>query len=71
MSSQTIEKKVHIFPIYYTYHEDSINFNEIIIPFSEFGKSKSPSYIYEGMEKIAFKKSHPKFQKILLNEFSD
>ena len=44
MSSQTVEKKVFIFPYYDTYKGDSINFKKIIIPFSKFGKSKP--YIY-------------------------
>ncbi|UCC20139.1 MAG: hypothetical protein JSV62_02325 [Promethearchaeota archaeon] len=71
MSSQTVGKKIHIFPVYYTFLEDSINFNQIVIPFTKFGKSKRLSYIYEGIEKINFKKSHPSFQKIFLDEFSD
>ncbi|MFX0001307.1 MAG: hypothetical protein ACFE9Q_11315 [Candidatus Hodarchaeota archaeon] len=71
MSSQTVEKKEHIFPIYETYLEDSINFDDIIIPFSDIGRSKTPSYIYKGDEDITFKKRHPIFQKLLLNEFTE
>ena len=69
MSSQTIKEKVQIFPIDDTDIEDSINFDDIIIPFSDLEKSKSPSYIYEGDEKINFDKRHPVYQKLFLNEF--
>ncbi len=71
MSSQTAEKKIQIFPIFRTDIEDSINFDDIIIPFSSFGKSKSPSYIYNGDEDINFNKKHPVYQKLLLNEFAE
>lgn len=69
MSSRTLEKKEHIFTIYDTYIEDSINFDDIIIPFSDLGESKSLSYIYEGDEDISFKKRHPIYRKLLLDEF--
>lgn len=69
MSSQSIENKVVIFPYYDTYKGDSINFKKIIIPFSDFGRSKNPSYIYMGIEKISFKERHPVYQAIFLNEF--
>ncbi len=69
MSSQTVEKKEQIFPIYNTYIEGSINFNGIIIPFSELGESKKPSYIYKGDEDICFKKRYPVYRKLLLDEF--
>ncbi len=71
MSSQTVEKKEYIFPIYDTYKEDSINFNDIIIPFSNFGSSKNPLYIYNGDEDINFNERHPVYQKLLLNEFTE
>ena len=69
MSSQTVEKKVHIFPCDDTDKEDSINFYEIIIPFSKFGNSQSLEYIYDGNENLEFKERHPTYRKLLLNEF--
>lgn len=69
MSSQTVQKKVIIFPYYKPYKEDSINFNEILIPFSNFGKSNIPEYIYKGDEIIRFNERHPIYQKLLLDEF--
>lgn len=71
MSSQTIKKKEQVFPVYDTLLEDSINFDEITIPFSDIGESKSPSYIYEGDEDINFKRRHPVYRKLLLNEFKE
>lgn len=71
MSSQTVEKKVLIFPSYNTDKEerDSINFNKIIIPFSNFGSSQSLAYIYNGNENIKFNERHPVYRRLLLNEF--
>lgn len=69
MSSQTVEKKEHILSIYDTCIEDSINFDDIIIPFSDLGESKRFSYIYEGDEDISFKKRHPVYRKLFLDEF--
>lgn len=69
MSSQSVEIKLIIFPRYNAYKEDSINFNEIIIPFSNFGKSNIPEYIYKGDEIIRFNERHPFYQKLLLDEF--
>ncbi|MBA7519543.1 hypothetical protein ES705_11622 [subsurface metagenome] len=69
MSSQIVEKKVLIFPSDNTDKEDSINFNEIIIPFSNFGSSQSLAYIYNGNENIKFNKRHPVYRRLLLNEF--
>jgi len=69
MSSQTVEKKKLIFPIYDIYIEDSINFDDIIIPFSDFKISKNSSYIYNGDEDINFKERHPVYQKLFLDEF--
>lgn len=71
MSSQTVEKKVIIFPNDGTDKEDSINFNDIIIPFSDLGRSKSPSYLYNGDEDINFNERHPVYQKLLLDEFAE
>lgn len=69
MSSHSTEKKIHFVHIYEPYEEESVNFNTIIIPFSEFGNSEKPSYLYNGKEEIPFNERHPKFKKILLNEF--
>jgi len=69
MSSQTVEKKVIIFPSDDTNNENSINFDEIIIPFSNFGNSPSPEFIYNGNENMKFKRRHPLYKAILLNEF--
>lgn len=69
MSSQTVENKVLIFPSDNTDKEDSINFNEIIIPFSKFGSSQSLAYIYKGNENIKFNERHPIYRRLLLNEF--
>ena len=75
MSSDSVKKTHHNLhrcnSPYETFKEDSINFNNIIIPFSKFGKSKCTSYIYNGNEKLSFKKRHPKFQAVFLNEFPD
>ena len=71
MSSQTVEKKSQIFPIYKTSIEDSINFDDIIVHFSDLGTSKSAEFIYNGNEKITFKKRHPVFRKLFLNEFKE
>ena len=71
MSSQTVEKKEPIFPIYDTYKEDFSNFDAIIIPFSDFGISKNPSYIYNGDEDINFKERHLIYQKLFLDEFRE
>lgn len=69
MSSHTIQKKVIIFPYYNIDKEDSINFNEILIPFSNFGKSTIPEYIYKGDEIIRFNERHSIYKKLLLDEF--
>jgi hypothetical protein len=45
------------------------NIKEITIPFSSLLDHVNPSDIYNGEEKIPFKKQHPEYQKILLNEF--
>ena len=72
MSSQTVERKVVIFPSVDndSDKEESINFNKIIIPFSNFGNSQTPAFIYHGNENIKFNKRHPVYRNLLLNEFS-
>lgn len=71
MSSQ-VKKPLQKIPIFEPLYEDSIDFNKIIIPFSEFGKSKKPSYIHDGIETaVKFNETHPIFQAIMLNEFPD
>jgi len=69
MSSHTAKTKVHIFPSEDTDKEDSINFNEIVIPFSNFGSSQSLAYIYNGTENIRFNERHPVYRNLLLHEF--
>lgn len=71
MSSQSVNKKHHIITYYDTPKEESINFSNIIIPFSNFGKSKNPSCIYDGNEKIPFRERHSIYQAILKHEFVD
>jgi hypothetical protein len=71
MSSQVEEKIEFIVLSFEDYQENSINFNRIIIPFSKFGLSKAPEYIYEGNENITFKKRHPEYKSIFLDEFTE
>ncbi len=73
MSSHTIEKKIIIFPCVDTEtdKEDSIDFHEIIIPFSKFGISQSIEYIYTGNENLEFDKRHPIYRRLLINEFQE
>ena len=71
MSSQSLEKTELILLSFDDYKEDSINFNKILIPFSKFGISKSPEYIYDGLEKMIFKERHPIYKSILLDEFDE
>ena len=71
MSSQSVEKIELILLSFEDNKEECINFNKILIPFSKFGISKSPEFIYEGLEKIIFKDRHPIYKSILLNEFSE
>jgi len=68
MSSQ-VENKNIVLIEYEPLEEDSIDFNKIIIPFSEFGTSKKPLYIHDGLETMRFKERHPFFQATLLSEF--
>ena len=68
MSSQVENKNIVLIkcePL----EEDSIDFNKIIIPFSDFGASKKPSYIHDELETMKFKERHPFFQSTLLSEF--
>ncbi|MFX0039584.1 MAG: hypothetical protein ACFFCY_04990 [Promethearchaeota archaeon] len=71
MSSQSEEKTEFIVLSFDDYKEDSINFNRIVIPFSKFGLSKTPGYIYEGNEDIAFNKRHTVYKSIFLDEFTE
>ncbi|MFW9866139.1 MAG: hypothetical protein ACFFEN_08590 [Candidatus Thorarchaeota archaeon] len=66
MSLESIEKKnqENDFSI-----KVSLNLNTFIIPFSLFF-THHEDYIYTGEEKIPFELRHPKYKKILLNEFS-
>lgn len=69
MSSHTIEKEVIIFPCVNSEKDKSINFREIIIPFSSFGSSQNLIYIYDGNENIKFSERHPVYQRLLFDEF--
>lgn len=51
------------------FRKEFINLNTIIIPFSQFGNTTKPSYLYDGLEEISFKERHFLYQKIFLNEF--
>ena len=71
MSSQA-EKSPDFIYKYEHLYEDSIDFNKIIIPFSDFGKSKKVLYIHDGIETaIKFNGTHPIFQVVMLNEFTE
>jgi len=71
MSSQSVEKKEYIPPGFENFKEHSINFNKVLIPFCKFGTSENITYIYEGFEKISFKKRHPLYKSIFLDEFAN
>jgi len=71
MSFKSIGKKYSIILNKDTSGIEPINFADIIIPFSEFGELKSSSDIYEGSEKIPFRKRNSLYQTILKNEFAD
>ena len=43
--------------------------NNLIIPFTVSFRKENSFYIYDGKEKIPFKKRDPKFQELLRNEF--
>ena len=62
MSSGSVEKKHHIINGYESLEDNSIDYNKVIIPFSEFGKTNKPSFIHDGIEEIGFKEKHPAYQ---------
>jgi len=68
MSSQAENKNIVLIK-YEPFEEDFIDFNKIIIPFSDFGTSKKLSYIHADLETMKFNERHPSFQTIFLNEF--
>ena len=71
MSSRA-EKNPHFIHIFEPLYEDFIDFNKIIIPFSEFGVSKKLSNIHDEIElAIKFDETHSHFQTVMLNEFTD
>jgi len=45
------------------------NISHLIIPFSEFFKSKNDYFIYNGTEQIPFKEKDPEFIDIMKSEF--
>jgi len=48
-----------------------VNFKQIIIEFSWFGKSEKIDYIYYENEKIPFRERHPTYQTIFKYEFAE
>jgi hypothetical protein len=56
MSFKTISKEISIV--------------KIVIPFSEFGKTKITPDLYEGTEKIPFSDRDPQYKRILMEEFA-
>ncbi|MFX1365881.1 MAG: hypothetical protein ACFFCE_17360 [Promethearchaeota archaeon] len=66
-----IEKKIQSTTKNDLFEKVFINLKKIIIPFSQIGNSKKPSYLYNGLEEIAFKERNITYKKILLNEFVD
>lgn len=67
MSSRAIDKKHH--EIEYDIKQ-SLQIKNVIIPFSLFYGNRE-SYIYSGEEKFPFKKRHPLYKIIMLNEFRE
>ena len=67
MSSKSIDKEY--LEIEYDIR-DSFQYKNLFIPFSSIFKNQE-SYIYSGGEKIPFKKRHPIYKVILLNEFRE
>ena len=67
MSSKSVDKKFH--EIEYNIR-DSFQVKNVLVPFSSFFGNRE-RYIYSGEEKIPFKKRHPLYKVILLNEFTD
>ncbi len=47
-----------------------INLAKIVIPFSEFGETKSTPDLYEGTEKTPFSDRDPQYKRILKDEFA-
>ena len=71
MSSGSVEKTHNIINGYKSLEDDSIDYDKVIIPFSEFGKTIKPSFIHDGIEEIGFNERHPVYQTILKNEFAN
>lgn len=67
MSSRAIDKKHHEIE---DNIRDSFQVKNIIIPFSFFFRTHE-SYIYSGEEKIPFRKRHPLYKIVMLNEFRE
>jgi len=67
MSSRAIDRKHH--ENKYDIRE-SFQVKNVFIPFSLFFGTPE-DYIYSGEEKIPFKKRHPLYKAILLNEFRE
>jgi hypothetical protein len=43
---------------------------KIVLPFSEFGETKTTPDLYDGTEKIPFSDRDPQYKKILKDEFA-
>ena len=67
MSSKIIEKKIHEIKFEI---KESFQIRSIMIPFSLFFMNRE-KYIYSGEERMSFKKRHPLFKAILMNEFRE
>jgi hypothetical protein len=67
MSSKITDKKINEIKFEI---QESFQVNNIITPFSLFFMHKE-KYIYTGEERIPFKKRHPFYKVILLNEFRE
>ena len=67
MSSRATDKKHHGIE---NNIRDSFQVKNVIIPFSLFYGNRE-NYIYSGEEKIPFRKRHPLYKVILLNEFKE
>ncbi len=70
MSSKSPDKKSLKSPGKDFTFESPLNFRNIVIEFSDFGKSEKYNYIYFGNEKIPFSKRDPTYQAIIRNEFA-
>ena len=69
MSSKISKEKVQLLSKDHLSKIRPLNIKEITIPFSKLIAVNS-IYIYNGKEKIPFKKRHPEYQAIFRNEFS-